>query len=658
MKFLVSSFVFVVGALSADPCSRLCQFDGPQICTGGSWTKGNDICHAYYYNTDGHCYHTALTKTTCPASGRPVKGSEVEGLIAARRGGDVGRTSTTAAPSNIKAATTRGSVGLVPARGRLGGSFTTTIEPTIDSVFPIDPSEFDVSDLVDTPENANGNTLIRLIVRAFPRPEAPTDMNAMSFFISEAIFRTVGNRWKTFVDTVSEFKRLKGSLLLNMAAREEACPAVTILPFLLGMDIAMRDPMSRERFAEESGFNRFYELFPEKLLQAFLTLHEHIKKDRVRDPSPRALIAAEVLSCIPAFFPGLLESSLELRMALGVTWLWWDLPVEPRTRGLTIRASRASAFSDAVAQITQASPLTLRALIDVTLREEGATGPGARREWFSLAFESVFRTDGHNALFHIREDGRYVLRTTASAEQYSLLGRFLAMCVVNEEPVGVKFPLIYIARLLGVQLTLDDFEKENPDLARPMRVVLNAPQETLGVFAFHLNGEVVYPTVENRELLIAGLVNEISSPEVEGKLNIVVEAFQSVVVQETLSTILNVTDLANWFFGAPRINVEEMIEVMDRGTVQLLGIRAPVTDWLFEHLRTMDQAGLRRFYRWITGSSVVPFGGFASLNPAMHIALEGNSEKLPQPSTGFRRLHLPRYESKAILVARLTLAMT
>ena len=79
--------LFVISATfaSADPCTRLCAFDGPSICTGGSWDK-NGVCHGYMYRGDpargDYCYHTAETAASCPSSGAThVKTADVAALL-------------------------------------------------------------------------------------------------------------------------------------------------------------------------------------------------------------------------------------------------------------------------------------------------------------------------------------------------------------------------------------------------------------------------------------------------------------------------------------------------------------------------------------------------------------------------------------------------
>ena len=86
MRFITA---LIAVAYASDPCSDLCQLDGPTVCTGGSWTKGNSICHGYMYRgnpEDGdYCYHTVFTAVSCPESGVPVKASEARDLIERRR---------------------------------------------------------------------------------------------------------------------------------------------------------------------------------------------------------------------------------------------------------------------------------------------------------------------------------------------------------------------------------------------------------------------------------------------------------------------------------------------------------------------------------------------------------------------------------------------
>jgi hypothetical protein len=65
---------------AADPCTDLCSADGALVCTSGSWTKPDGVCHGYFHKPDGeegYCYHSHATKIECPSSLRPLKASDL-----------------------------------------------------------------------------------------------------------------------------------------------------------------------------------------------------------------------------------------------------------------------------------------------------------------------------------------------------------------------------------------------------------------------------------------------------------------------------------------------------------------------------------------------------------------------------------------------------
>jgi hypothetical protein len=69
----------------ADLCTVLCQRDGPEVCTAGSWTKDNGTCHGYLFRENPiygeYCYHTKATAEKCPSNGIVVKATDVERLL-------------------------------------------------------------------------------------------------------------------------------------------------------------------------------------------------------------------------------------------------------------------------------------------------------------------------------------------------------------------------------------------------------------------------------------------------------------------------------------------------------------------------------------------------------------------------------------------------
>ncbi len=121
---MVCLIFLIIGSASSsgmDPCTALCQRDGPAICTGGSWNK-NGICHAYLFRGDpargDYCYHTGLTATTCPSSGTPVRIADAVRLLggSAPSQDTVVPARTTTTTTAIARTSTRPEQAVVPPR--------------------------------------------------------------------------------------------------------------------------------------------------------------------------------------------------------------------------------------------------------------------------------------------------------------------------------------------------------------------------------------------------------------------------------------------------------------------------------------------------------------------------------------------------------------
>ena len=121
-KFILAFALTSVSAATAsgDPCTELCTRDGSRICTDGSWTKGNGVCHAYMFrgdpNNGDYCYHTSANAEVCPSNGTPVRPIDVPRLLA-----QASRTTempTTAVPMEIETELPHETT--IPVSNRLG----------------------------------------------------------------------------------------------------------------------------------------------------------------------------------------------------------------------------------------------------------------------------------------------------------------------------------------------------------------------------------------------------------------------------------------------------------------------------------------------------------------------------------------------------------
>ena len=82
---------------ATNPCEQLCQLDGPDICTGGSWPRNGGTCHGYFVQPTGEtCYHNATTHDFCPDT-LPALTVEAASIRVSRRRS---QTTTTEIPWN------------------------------------------------------------------------------------------------------------------------------------------------------------------------------------------------------------------------------------------------------------------------------------------------------------------------------------------------------------------------------------------------------------------------------------------------------------------------------------------------------------------------------------------------------------------------------
>jgi hypothetical protein len=181
---------------------------------------------------------------------------------------------------------------------------TTTLQPDL-TLFPLDPADLVVKGLMDTPKTARANKLIRTIVNAVPRPGVDVSIEGIESALWDKIIDFVDYELNYSADRLSEFKRVKGQVLLYLAAQPTATGELAILPLLLGFRMTFwLDPKMQQRFVEESGLNRFCAAFPEKIVEGFLKYDKDIQK---------GIIMQDILSGLLKFCRQLVESSAALR---------------------------------------------------------------------------------------------------------------------------------------------------------------------------------------------------------------------------------------------------------------------------------------------------------------------------------------------------------
>jgi E3 ubiquitin-protein ligase HUWE1 len=218
----------------------------------------------------------------------------------------------------------------------------------------------------------------------------------------------------------------------------------------------------------------------------------------------------------------------------------------------------------------------------------------------------------------------------------------MALSIIQENPVGVTLPVMFFARMLGQQLTLEDIKTDEPMLYRSLGYLLTAPEEELEDMPIEVDGVTHNVTLANRAALVSRAVNGLIPAAVQEHFNAIRGGFEEVIPLRLMNRIVDAEDFRTIVLGNPVISVEDLI-----ANVQLRGFThdSPQIRWLWNLLHTFSQDEMKNFLRFVTSSTQLPIGGFANLPRPLTIDVR-NSAGLPTSSTCFYQLHLPMYTTE------------
>ena len=292
--------------------------------------------------------------------------------------------------------------------------------------------------------------------------------------------------------------------------------------------------------------------------------------------------------------------------------------------------------------------------------EEGI-GLGVVRDWFTEVGLQIYNPD--YALFTLREDdephytkiSEFSVHQDRYLEFFTAVGRFLALSIVSNNPVGVTFPVMFYAKLLGVPLTLADISRDEPALFRSLSQIMHMSADELEGFELEFgDAGAIEVTLANREALVERKVNSLMDPATDSQFAAISTAFFEVIPLAIIRDLVTPSELRDIVFGNPTIDVEDMIAHIGfsgyyRHSTQI--------QWLFALLRSFDQPRLAAFLRFVSSTTQVPIGGFANFGDITIQRAHASYDSLPTSHTCYRQLDLPVYPTEAILRAKVELAI-
>ena len=294
----------------------------------------------------------------------------------------------------------------------------------------------------------------------------------------------------------------------------------------------------------------------------------------------------------------------------------------------------------------------------VSFKDEVGSGSGVIRDWVREACSEMFNAS--YGLFTRNAEGRYVvdmedIRSRPRwRSELRAAGTLIGLSIVEQIPLGVELSIPLMSFLLEKPLEIADLEEDDISFARNLNSLRTMGVEELGALSLSFNnrGTEEDLTVANREAYIRykldGLIKK-SSPMENLRIGFA-------AVLPAIPPYIRPVDVRRAIYGNPFIDVEQLI-----GSMRLHGYETSSDQvvWLLKLLRVYDQDQLKSFLGFVTGSSVVPFGGFSALpNPIMIIKSGENPSALPRSRTCFAHLFLPLYPSEAVLRDRVTKAIS
>jgi E3 ubiquitin-protein ligase HUWE1 len=222
-------------------------------------------------------------------------------------------------------------------------------------------------------------------------------------------------------------------------------------------------------------------------------------------------------------------------------------------------------------------------------------------------------------------------------------------------------------------MRLKDLEEADEELHSSLEYILNNDPSDLHItFQAHLlnfdqvimidlidNGRNIEVTVENRQEYVNLMVDHHLTAMVRDQVTHFCQGFHELISPAELAWFTP-DELDLLICGLPEVDVADL-----RANCRFIHpfhIEHPVVQMFFNVLDRMTAEEKAKFLIFLTGSSQVPFGGFAALadlGRPVKIAAGGDPRRgeLPRAHTCWNQLDLPQYQTEEILKEKLLMAI-
>ncbi|EPB70835.1 HECT-domain protein [Ancylostoma ceylanicum] len=348
---------------------------------------------------------------------------------------------------------------------------------------------------------------------------------------------------------------------------------------------------------------------------------------------------------------------------------------------IKFRFSRSNLLNDAFEQILAADPVALRrARLSIAFDdEEGLDYGGPSRELFYLLSRELFHP--YYGLFEYSAPDQYTVQISPHShlvqqelQWMELAGRVLGLALLHRCLIDTFFTRTFYKMLLEQPVTVLDLQEVDPEFYRSMMWIRENPVDpSLGmtfVVSEEENGQVVEKELlpngaelevadQNKEEFISLMVKWRVERGIQRQSRALLRGLHQIIDRDFLR-VFTVDQVELVLSGSREIDLEDWRKNTEyRGGYYDEHV---VIEWFWDRVAQMSNADRLKLLQFVTGTSSIPFEGFAMLrgsNGPKRFTIEkwGEESALPRAHTCFNRLDLPSYPTRHILKAKLHTAI-
>jgi hypothetical protein len=297
-----------------------------------------------------------------------------------------------------------------------------------------------------------------------------------------------------------------------------------------------------------------------------------------------------------------------------------------------------------------------------SFRNEPGYGIGMTKDWMNELTKQIFgperglftmTTDVPN-YYKINPRGMALPQARDNYDIYLAIGRFLALSILRNQPLGVNLPVYFYARMLDQSLTLADMRPEEPLFANSMDYLLSLETDgELAPYPITIDG-IDYPvTLANRAELIRRKVNSFVTLEERPAFALIRQGFDEVFPRNPKP--FTAAEFKQLILGNTQVDIDDL---MRNARMEL---QSEQRQMLHRVLQSFTAEQKKGFLRFVTNLNQAPVGGFALVNPPVWLRTnyypKPEDHKLPRVLLCHNLIDLPVYLNEAEMKERLLHAM-